>query len=143
MKPNDRRDENGNIVRDPNVLNSREYFRVKLDSINTSYQTKEKLKKEIMAIVRKTPKVCMYCKDFNGAVKKVGFHKILHEKFKFKETSKSKTHYSINQFRQNIQLATVDSKDVRESSKTVTGYVIDAIKVDQGSKFICSFTVRI
>ena len=78
----------------------------------------------------------MYCKDFNGAVKKVGFHKILHEKFKFKETSKSRTHHSINQFRQNIQLATVDSKDVRESSKTVTGYVIDAIKVDQGSKLI-------
>ena len=102
-------------------MNSREYFRVKLDSINSSYQLKEKLKKEIMAIVRKAPKICQYCKDFNGSVKKVGFHKILHEKFKFKETSKSRTHYSIKEFRSNVEQAAVTSKDVRESSKTVTG----------------------
>ena len=99
-----------------------------MDSVNTSYQRKNAMKAEIMKIVKKVPKVCPYCNDFNGAVKKVGFHKFIHEKFKFKETSRTKEHFSITKFKDDVEQAASVNKDVRESLKTITGYVIDPIK---------------
>ena len=110
-------DSEGNILRLPDRKNSREFFRFRLDNPNISYQQKTRLKKEIMAIVKKVPKICSYCKDFNGPVKKVGFHKFLHEKFKFKETSRSIEHPSIRQFRSDMTVACESSKEVKESLK--------------------------
>lgn len=105
--------------------------RSKLDNANTSYQRKAALKKEIMEIVKKVPTECSYCHDFNGPVKKVGFHKFFHEKYKFKETSRTKEHSSITEFKRNLIGAAKESKEVREASKSTVGYVIDAIKAKE------------
>ena len=56
----DQKDENGKIIKNSDRKNSREYFRIRLDNPNISYQRKTSLKKEIMAIVKKVPKVCSY-----------------------------------------------------------------------------------
>ena len=56
----DGKDETGAVLKNSDRKNSREYFRFRLDNPNISYQQKTRLKKEIMAIVKKVPKVCPY-----------------------------------------------------------------------------------
>ena len=56
----DPKDETGKIVKNADKKDSREYFRSRLDNPNISYQRKTALKKEIMAIVKKVPKICPY-----------------------------------------------------------------------------------
>ena len=124
----DEKDELGFIVKNPDRKNSREYFRSRLDNPNISYQKKTSLKKQIMAVVKKVPKICSYCHDFNGPVKKVGFHKFLHEKFKFKETSRSKEHPSIKDFRRDMEVAAESNKEIRETVKSPVGCSIDPVR---------------
>ena len=61
-------------------------------------------------------------------MKKVGFHKFLHEKFKFKETSRSKEHPSIKEFRNEMHMACESSKEIKDALKNAVGNTIDAIK---------------
>lgn len=70
----------------------------------------------------------IYSNDFNGPVKKIGFHKFIHEKFKFKETSRTKEHPSITAFKQKMQVAAEGSREIRDALKNAVGVTIDAVK---------------
>ena len=131
-------DENGNVIRNANKINTREYFRKKLDNSKMTYDQKTSLKKVIMALVKKVPKACFHCSEYNGPIKKVGFHKFLHERYKFKntatKTSRIQDHPSQMQFKKDMQLALADpaaSKDLKESMKKVVGHTIDACRAKE------------
>ena len=74
----------------------------------------------------------IFSNDFNGPVKKVGFHKFIHEKFKFKETSRTKEHPSIRAFKSKMQVAAESSKEIRDALKNAVGVTIDAVKARVG-----------